>query len=76
MNKPILQVVNEKEIKRITVRFLSEGEKPKGRNTTFFHPDCEIYLVGRDSHDVAYNIMLALQSCHMPVRSLVRPKTR
>lgn len=76
MDKPRLQVINDTSIGSIKLRWLNETETAKGRNYTYYHPDCEIFVSGRDSHLVSYNIQLALQDCHMPVRALIRPKAR
>jgi len=71
-----LQVVNHAEIGRIQVYELREGDKPLGDNKRYYHPDCEIWMKGRINSTVGYNLMLALQDRHMPVRSLILTKTR
>ena len=76
MVKPRLQIIHDASIKSIRVWWLAEREVARGRNYTYWHPDVEIFVVGRDSSLVSYNIQLALQDAHMPVRALVRPKAR
>lgn len=76
MNKPAIQVIHDADMKRVIVRELLPGDKPLGDNRRYFHPDVEIWVKGRDSHLVGYNIMLALQDRHMPVRALIRTKIR
>lgn len=76
MNKQRLQVIHDAGAKSVRVCWLKDNEKASGRTTTYWHPDVEIWVVGRDSELVSYNIQLALQDAHMPVRALIRPKAR
>jgi len=76
MNKPRLQVIHDASIKSVRVWWLKDSEQAKGRTTAYWHPDVEIWVVGRDSVLVSYNIQLALQDAHMPVRALIRPKVK
>lgn len=73
MDKPRLQVVHDASTKSIRVWWLKDDEQAKGRGKTYWHPDVEIWVVGRDSLLVSYNIQLALQDAHMPVRALFKP---
>jgi len=66
-----LQIFNQHDIKKITIRELKQNEKPQGQEK-YFHPDCVIFLKGRTSDLVSYNLQLALQDRHMSVRALRR----
>lgn len=68
--KPCLQVINKGKNLGVECRWV-ERDEVKGTQK-FSHPDCEIWLVGRDNDTIGYNVMIALQAVHMPVKALRR----
>jgi len=68
-----MQVTNNSSTKVVTAKWLKEGEVPSGRQK-FSHPDCEIWLSGRDSDTVGWVIMNALQAQKMKSSALYRNK--
>lgn len=58
------------EYGKITTVWLLKTEKPKGRQI-FYHPDCEIWVSGRNTVNVQHVIMQSLQCKNMRVRELL-----
>lgn len=73
MNKQKMQVVNDRYTRKVTASWLKDSDKPSGRQK-FYHADCEIWLVGRDSDIVGNVIMNALQDKNMSCYGLRRMK--
>jgi hypothetical protein len=68
MSKITLQVKSDTQTRKITVSEI-EYSKARGRQA-YTHPDCNIFLIGRNSDMVSYNIQLALQDRNMRVSAL------
>lgn len=73
MKKPRMQVLNNGSTKVVTARWLKPDDLPSGRQK-FSHPDCEVWLSGRDSDTVGWVIMNALQAQKMHSSALYRNK--
>lgn len=69
MDKPILLVVSDHVSVRCDWVKTVANNNDKGKR--YYHPDCDIVFIGRRSEKTDHAVMLALQDCNMPVRSLV-----
>ncbi len=75
MNEERLQIISTSgAYGNIKSRWLFKTEKATGRRV-FYHPDCEIWLLGRNTSNVKHVIMQSLQDKNMHVRELYFSKS-